>query len=103
SWKLGGAWLPTAMWRVHATVGTAYRAPSLDERFADYITPFDVFLANPDLEVQRGLGWDVGIGARLLEAGTIDFTVFGTHYRERIVSVFTPDFTFGTLVNESSS
>jgi len=103
SWKIGGAWFPGQdQWRLHASLGTSYRAPSLDERFADYLD-FN-FFANPDLKVQSGLGWDAGVTWRSGTGLESDLTAFGTHYDQRIVAVFepAPDFT-GTLVNESSS
>jgi len=104
SWKIGGAWFPGAeQWRLHASLGTSYRAPSLDERFADYVDPFFAFFANPDLKVQSGLGWDAGVTWRSGSGLESDLTAFGTHYDQRIVSVFASDFSSGTLVNESSS
>ncbi len=104
SWKIGGAWFPgDEQWRLHASLGTAYRAPSLDERFADYLSPFFDFFANPELKVQSGLGWDAGVTWRSGSGLESDLTVFGTHYDQRIVAVYAPDFSSGTLANESSS
>lgn len=95
SWKVGGAWLPgEARWRLHASVGSAYRAPSLFERYADF-SPF--FAGNPDLLAQTSVGWDAGVGLRPSPAWELALVGFGTHYRRRIVGGAS------TYLNESSS
>lgn len=112
SWKIGGAWFPEERWRLHGTVGTAYRAPSLDERYSTYFYPgFPPFFpdytfnGNPDLDPQKSLGWDAGASYGWQEV-ILDLTAFGTHYENRIVRIedeSDPTATFATLDNEASS
>jgi vitamin B12 transporter len=44
--------------KLKANIGTAFKAPSLDDRFHNY--PDFFFFANPNLRPEESLGWDAG-------------------------------------------
>lgn len=115
TWRAGAAWLPLAdeTLKLHATVGTAFRAPSIDEQSSRYFFagfppffPDYLFTGNPDLDPQRSLGWEAGISGEPMERLTLSSTAFGIDYRNRIVRVDAGSdatTTRETLVNESSA
>ncbi len=55
--------------RLHASYGTGFKAPSLEQLFLSF-PAFD-FFANPDLKPETSAGYDVGV----------DQTLFGVHRR----------------------
>lgn len=62
TYRLTGAYHVSATdTKFRATVGTGFRAPSLDELFGGYPAFGLVFYGNPDLEPEESQSWDVGI------------------------------------------
>ncbi len=97
AWRSGVVYaLPEIASRIRASAGTAFRAPSLDQRFGR--TAF--VIGNPDLKAERSFGWDIGIETDVPGLGRDDFatlsaTWFESSIRELIVvgfdgSVFRP-------------
>ncbi|MDX1382775.1 MAG: TonB-dependent receptor [Thermoanaerobaculia bacterium] len=72
------AWIFSADTRVHASVGTGFKAPSY----------FDLFLpgfGNPDLEAETSTTWDVGIGRTWRQGRTtVDLTWFDGDFDDLI-------------------
>lgn len=96
TWKLGGAWFgDDGTWKVHASAGTGFRAPSLDERFGQY-PGFFPFSGNPDLESETSLSADLGVAVQGLAGVSADVTLFQTTYEHRIRT----NATFDSLINE---
>lgn len=96
TWKLGGAWFDeTDTWKVHASAGTGFRAPSLDERFGQY-PGFFPFSGNPDLKSETSLSADLGVTVQGLAGCSADVTLFQTTYEDRIRT----NATFDSLINE---
>lgn len=94
TWRLGAVLaLPEIASRLRAAGGTAFKAPSLYQRFG-VIGSF--FRGNPDLEAERSTSWEVGwetdIGGRLA-------TVSALYFDSRIRDLINFDPTFSTLVN----
>lgn len=47
--------------RVHASIGTSFKAPSLDQLYGAYPDPVFPFFGNPDLEPEKSQGLEFGI------------------------------------------
>jgi vitamin B12 transporter len=59
TWRVAPAFVvPGTETRLKASVGTAFKAPSLSQRFADF--PAFGFFANRNLQPEESLGYDVG-------------------------------------------
>ncbi len=97
TWRLGATLaLPEINARIRAAVGTAFRAPSLFQRFGisafgGFITP----VGNPDLKPERSTGWEIGADTDLALFGrprfaTLSWTYFNSRVRDAIVNVFGP-------------
>ncbi len=57
--------------RLHGSIGTGFRAPSLYELY-------DAWSGSPDLKPEKSFSWDVGLGHTLLDGRlTLDATLFG--------------------------
>ena len=90
--------------RLHAATGTAFRAPSLDEQYGNYnFGAYGAFTGNPDLRPQTSRSWEAGAAVRPDTGIEIGSTYFATLYKRRIVSIYDPTFTDGTLINAPSS
>jgi vitamin B12 transporter len=68
--RLTGAYLvPGTETKLRATLGTGFRAPSLDELYGDYgdwgFGPFQY--GNPNLQPEESTSWDVGVDQGLFE------------------------------------
>ncbi len=77
TWRAGAALFPSQQLRLHGSVGTAFRAPSLFELY-------DPTYGNADLAAQRSRSCDLGVGTRVDREFTADVTAFRTDYREGI-------------------
>jgi len=103
TYRLGAALSPyDRRLRLHAALGTAFTAPSLDEQFGIYEFPGGSFVGNPGLEAQTSLSFEAGIDIKPVPELLVSSTYFNTEYHRRIVAVYDPTFTNGTLVNEDS-
>jgi vitamin B12 transporter len=93
SWRLGAVLeLPEIWSRLRASGGTAFKAPSLYQRFG-VIGSF--FRGNPDLEAERSTSWEVGWETDIGRYATLSALYFDNTIRNLIN--FDPTFT--TLVN----
>jgi vitamin B12 transporter len=74
TYSISGAWdIPNTGTRLHTSVGTGFKSPTLVEQFGD----FGTFVGNPDLIAEHSLGWDVGVTQTMLDgAVTLDATYF---------------------------
>jgi vitamin B12 transporter len=93
SWRVGAVLaVPEIAGRLHASVGTAFKAPSLFQRFG-VIGSF--FRGNPDLRPERSFAWEVGADADIPFAGRADFATLGATWfsaRYRNLINFNPAF-----------
>ncbi len=96
TWRLGAVLdAPALRTRFKAAYGTAFRAPSLFDRFG--VDSYG-YVGNPNLLAERAQGWEVGFTTTLPAPGRPDFAVFGaTYFNEQIdnliVTVFAPVYT----------
>jgi|CXWL01.1.fsa_nt_gi vitamin B12 transporter len=75
--------------RAFASYGTAFKAPSLSERFE--LSLFNI--GNPDLLAEESRSWELGADWAVFEG----FSVGGSYYQTRIDDLI--DYNFGTLQN----
>jgi len=93
TWRLGAVLaLPEISSRLRAAGGTAFKAPSLYQRFGRIGT---FFRGNPDLEAERSESWEVGFETDIGQWATVSALYFDSRIRDLIN--FDP--TFSTLVN----
>ena len=103
TWRLGAVVdVPEIDTRFKAAYGTAFRAPSLFDRFG--VDSFG-YIGNPNLLPESAQGWEVGFTTTLPAFGQADFVSFGaTYFNEQIqnliVAVFAP---VDTAVNIGSA
>ena len=88
TWRLGGVLsLPEIASRLRASGGTAFKAPSVYQRYG--INNFG-FRGNPDLRPEHATSWEAGIETDLAPGFTISALYFESWIRDLIQS--TPDF-----------
>jgi vitamin B12 transporter len=80
--------------RLKASVGTGFKAPTLDELFHSY-PAFD-FFANPDLKPESSHGYDVGFD-QALAGGTVTFGA--TYFRNIVSNLITDNADFTSYAN----
>ena len=76
------AWLaPGSAWKVRASGGSAFRAPTVGELYYP-------FSGNPDLKPERSTSYELGV-ERYLPSGRIEASLFWNDFRDLIVFDFT--------------
>lgn len=87
--QFGGAWSPRAtlswlssdaLWKVRASGGTGFRAPSVGELYFP-------FVGNPDLKPERSTSYELGV-ERYLPGGRVEASLFWNDFRDLIVYDF---------------
>jgi vitamin B12 transporter len=87
TWRLGAAVdVPEILTRFKAAYGTAFRAPSLFDRFG--VDSFG-YVGNPNLKPESAQGWEAGF-TTTLGIASISATYFNEQIHNLIVAVFTP-------------
>ncbi len=95
SWRLGAVLaLPEIDGRLRAAAGTAFKAPSLFQRFG-VISGF--FHGNPDLRPEHSTAWEIGAESDLGSDGVL--TVSALYFESRIRDLINFDAGFATLEN----
>jgi vitamin B12 transporter len=85
--------VPEASGRLKASYGTAFRAPSLFDRYG--VDSFN-YKGNPNLRPESSTGWDAGIELDLPYAkplASISATYFENHFHDLIQAQFVPVYT----------
>ena len=96
TWRTGGVYeIPNLRARLKASYGTAFRAPSLFDRYG--IDNYG-YVGNPALRPERSHGWEVGGSADFAAFGREDFaridvTFFHNDVSDLIATQFTPAYT----------
>ena len=96
SYQLGTVLHANLNTRLHLNYATAFRAPSLIDRFRDF--PAFGFSANPNLEPETSRSWEAGIEQNWLR-WRYGFTYFNSEIDDLITT--TPDFT--TNINQNQA
>lgn len=94
--------LPETGSKIRASLGTGFKAPSLDQLFDNY--PNYAFYANPNLKPEKSLGYDVGFDQNLL-SDKVQFgsTYFHNNIKNLISSVYLSGPGYSTYENISSA
>ncbi|MBU8538496.1 TonB-dependent receptor plug domain-containing protein [Falsiroseomonas tokyonensis] len=98
SWRLGTVLaLPEVASRLHASAGTAFKAPSLYQRFGR-IGSF--FRGNPNLEAEDSFAWEIGAETDLPLFGRSDgATASATYFNTRTNNLINFNRSFSSLEN----
>jgi vitamin B12 transporter len=91
--RFGDVWSPrgtiawrTGRWKIRASGGTGFRAPSVGELFYP-------FSGNPDLDPERSTSWDTGVDYEA-SGGRASATLFWNEFRDLIVYDFAAGLNF---------
>jgi vitamin B12 transporter len=84
TYALGAVLNPTPSLRLFASFGTAFKAPSLSERYET--SPFNI--GNPDLAPEQSRSWEIGADWTVSQ----DVSVGGSYYRTRVENLIEYDF-----------
>lgn len=88
TWRLGAnVDVPEIDTRFKAAYGTAFRAPSLFDRFG--VDSFG-YVGNPNLKPESAQGWEIGFTTTLNPYISFGATYFNEQIQNLIVAVFTP-------------
>ncbi|WP_270938134.1 TonB-dependent receptor plug domain-containing protein [Falsiroseomonas oryzae] len=98
SWRLGGVLaLPEFSSRVILSAGTAFKAPSLYQRFG---TIGRSFRGNPDLKPEDSFSWEAGLESDIALFGRGDFATAGaTWFQTRFNNLINFNAAFSSLEN----
>lgn len=105
TWRLGGVLaLPEIRSRVRAAVGTAFAAPSLEQRYGISVVDFlgfsSVFQGNPALKPERSTAWEAGAETDVPAFGKDNFATPGfTWFQSTVRDLITSNADFTTYVN----
>jgi vitamin B12 transporter len=82
TWRTAGTVkVPQTPFRLHASVGTGVKYPSLSELYGS----FTGFSPNPDLTPEEAFGWDAGVQTTILSGrASVDVTYFDTELTNEI-------------------
>lgn len=98
TWRVAGSYLfEQTDTRFNSSVGTGFKAPTLNDRFAFFpgFGGFPDFVGNPDLQPEEVLGWDVGF-----EQGLFDGRMrFGATYFNNDITNLIDGFSFDPVRN----
>ncbi len=73
--------------RLKASIGTGFKAPTLNDLYLTFPdTGFGAFLANPNLQPERSVGWDIGIEQDLGKRATLSMRYFQNSIRGLITA-----------------
>ena len=95
TWRIAPAYLIEATdTKLKASIGTAFKAPTLSQRFQDF--PAFFFFGNPDLDPEESIGWDAGFEQALL-GGRAQFGA--TYFHNDITNLIDTNATFSSVEN----
>lgn len=87
--------LPATDTRLKASVGTAFKAPTLSQRFADSRPAFN-FYGNPDLKPEKSTGFDLGFEQPLADEKVL---IGATYFHNDISDLINTNATFTSYTN----
>lgn len=79
TYRAGASYGQSGVTRVHASIGTAFKEPSL---FQNYATGFTT--GNPDLQPEHSLSWEAGVEQSLGAGLVVRVTYFDQRFRDLI-------------------
>lgn len=102
SWQASAAFkVPQTPFRLHSTVGTGVKYPSLIELFGEF-GGFG-FTPNPNLIPEESFGWDTGIETTLFNGrAVVDVTYFKANLENEIETIFNPVYSVRNRTGEST-
>ncbi len=84
--------------RLHGSYGTGITDPTFFERFG--FNP-GTFVGNPDLQPETSQGFDIGVEQPFLDGRfVVDVTYFNANLEDEITTVFAPDFSSSSPINQ---
>lgn len=103
SWRAGGVLaVPELASRLRLSAGTAFKAPTLDQRFGATLGSFGPFRGNPNLRPETSFSWEIGSETDIALFDRPDFATFGaTWFQSRYTDLISMNRTFDSLENVS--
>ena len=97
TYRVAGSFaLPHTPFRLHSSVGTGVKAPTMFEQFGS--VPSLGFVPNPNLVPEESFGWDAGVETTLMRGRiVVDATYFDADLTDKIQTLFAPVFTTTNL------
>lgn len=84
--SLGGVYRPSASWVLSTNLGTAFRAPNVDDIGKVFDSaPGQVVVPNPDLKPEYAYNVDLGIAKLIDDVVKLDATVYYTHLKNSML------------------
>jgi vitamin B12 transporter len=102
SWRIGAVLaVPEANMRIRASGGTAFNAPSLNQRFGII---GNTFRGNPNLRPETSIGYEFGAEMDIPAFGQPRFSTIGfTFFQSRVTDLINFNAQFNSLVNVASA
>jgi vitamin B12 transporter len=101
TWRAALSWrLPQTGTRLKASVGTGFKAPTLNELFVSF--PAFGFSANPALRPETSLGWDAGVEQALAD-GRLQLGATWFHNEIRNLIAANADFTTSVNIGRATT
>ncbi|WP_310991055.1 TonB-dependent receptor [Aequorivita marina] len=83
--SLGGVYRPTRSWALSANLGTAFRAPNVDDVGKVFDSaPGQVVVPNPDLKPEYAYNADIGVAKVFDDLVKVDVTGYYTHLKNAL-------------------
>jgi vitamin B12 transporter len=93
TWRVGGVYdLKEIATHLKLAYGTAFRAPSLYDRYGNYVSDYGGslynYVGNPNLKPERSSGWEAGFTTDIPGGGRTDLVTFGaTYFDQRVLGL----------------
>lgn len=89
--RLAAAWHISEDTTLRAAIARGYRAPTLDQRFATYLTPYGDYYGTPELEPEQSWSYELGLEQGFAGGATLSASLFQLEIDKRIQAVLTDD------------
>lgn len=90
--KVAALYSPGQNWQVRASVGNAFRSPTVYELYRDLVLSSSLLLANPDVEPERLLAYEAGVTRRFGQRADVTATFFQNRLTDMIYRITDLDF-----------
>ena len=86
--KIGVNYHPFKGTTLKGSVGTAFKAPTLSDLYRTYVGPSSTYRANPDLDPEKLLSYEIGVDQSLGDKVRISTTLYETQAEDFVYNVY---------------